>query len=211
MKGAEVKDDNPHTQHYYSKSPRRSNKSYMIKFTVKGQIIELASSGGVFSKGKVDLGTQILLGSITLPEHGNALDLGCGYGVIGITVAKMRPRMMVTLIDVNPVAVKLAAQNIERNAVGNAVAMTSDLYSALGDSCFDIIVSNPPLAAGYAVIFPMIEGAASHLNEGGQLVFVLRKGVNAIPKKMEVVFGNVELVSRKSGYRVFRSVKRPAV
>lgn len=198
----------PGAQHYYSKSPRRSNKVYMIKFTVKGHIIELASSGGVFSKEKVDLGTQILLGSLSLPERGEALDLGCGYGAIGITVAKMRPGMRVTLVDVNPIAVKLAAQNIERNAVSNAVAIASDLYSALEGSCFDIIVSNPPLAAGYAVIFPMIEGAASHLRDGGQLVFVLRKGVNAIPKKMENVFGNVELVSRKSGYRVFRSIKR---
>ncbi len=202
--------NNSGAQHYYSKSPRRSDKSYVIKFTLKGRIIELASSGGVFSKGKVDLGTQVLLASLDLPERGKVLDLGCGYGVIGITMAKLRPGLKVTMADVNPIAVKLASQNIERNAVRNAVALASDLYSAFDGMAFDMIVSNPPLAAGYAIIFPMIEGAIPHLNDNGCLVLVLRKGVNAIPKKMEGVFGNVELVSRKSGYRVFRSQKTPS-
>ncbi len=198
------------TQHYYSSSPRRSDKSYVIKFTLKGRIIELASSGGVFSKDKVDLGTQVLLSSLDLPERGDVLDLGCGYGVIGITIAKLRPGIKVTMADVNPVAIKLACQNIERNGVGNASALVSDLYSALGGATFDMIVSNPPLAAGYAVIFPLIEGALPSLKPGGRLVLVLRKGVNAIPRKMEAVFGNVTLASRKSGYRVFISKSAPS-
>lgn len=197
-------------QHYYSRSPRRSDRSYVIKFTIKGRIIELASSGGVFSKEKVDLGTQVLLASLELPDRGALLDLGCGYGAIGITIAKLRPGIKVTMADVNPIAVKLATQNIERNAVDNASAVISDLYSGLGGARFDMIVSNPPLAAGYAVIFPMIEGAFNSLNPCGRLVLVLRKGINAIPKRMEEVFGNVTLVSRRSGYRVFMSEMMPS-
>jgi 16S rRNA G1207 methylase RsmC len=82
----------------------------LIKFTLKGRIIELASSGGVFSKDKVDLGTQVLLSRLDLPERGDVLDLGCGYGVIGITIAKLRPGIKVTMADVNPSQSSLRAR-----------------------------------------------------------------------------------------------------
>jgi 16S rRNA (guanine1207-N2)-methyltransferase len=111
------------------------------------------------------------------------------------------------MVDTNPVAVRLAKGNIVANDLENADALESDLYSGLAGKSFNTIVSNPPLASGYKVIFPMIEGAKEHLIEGGSLQIVLRKGVKAIPAKMKEVFGNVEIISRKSGYRVFRSRK----
>ncbi len=170
--------------------------------------MELASCSGVFSKDRVDLGTLVLLESLSLPEKGDLLDIGCGYGVIGIVVAKARPGMRVTMAEVNPVAVRLVEENLERNCVTNAEVVRSDLYEGLTGRKFDMIVTNPPLAAGYKVVFPLIGGAREHLREGGYLQMVLRKGVNAIPRKMGEVFGNVELVSKGSGYKVFRSVRR---
>jgi 16S rRNA (guanine1207-N2)-methyltransferase len=133
--------------------------------------------------------------------------MGCGCGVIGIAVAKFRPMLKVTLVDVNPLAIMLSKENAEINGISNSIVMQSDLYSNLEGKQFDLIISNPPLAAGYKVIFPLIEGAKSHLKEGCSLQIVLRKGVNAIPKKMAEIFGNVDLISKKSGYRVFRSIK----
>lgn len=172
---------------------------------LRGQRIELDSCSGVFSKDKIDNGTMLLVASMELPEVGTLLDVGCGCGAVGIAAARLKPRLKVTMIDINPVAVRLTRGNIEANGLENAEAIESDLYSKLGNRCFDTIVSNPPLAAGYRVIFPMIEGAKGHLSREGSLQLVLRKGVRAIPAKMEEIFGNVETISKKSGYRVFRS------
>lgn len=156
------------------------------------------------------MGTLILIDSLKLSDSGEVLDMGCGYGVIGISIAKLYPALKVTMVDVNPAAVKLVRENIDKNVVPNAEVLHSDLYSVLGGRLFDAIVSNPPLAAGYKTIFPMIEGAYHHLKEGGFLQIVLRKGINAIPRRMEEVFKNVTAVSKKSGYRVFRSFKIPS-
>jgi len=196
-----------HTSHYYDSRPPKPKRHFIIKLNVKGQFLEFVSSSGVFSKDKVDLGTMVLIDSLELPDSGEVLDMGCGYGAIGIAIAKLYPSFKVTMVDVNPAAVKLVRENIDRNYVHNAEVMQSDLYSMLGGRVFDAIVSNPPLAAGYKTIFPMIEGAYSHLKEGGFLQIVLRKGVNAIPRKMEEVFQNVKTVSKESGYRVFKSSK----
>ncbi|MCX8181576.1 MAG: methyltransferase [Candidatus Methanomethyliaceae archaeon] len=193
--------------HYFTKSKIKKTRKYNIRFDFRGQTISLVSSGGVFSKDHVDLGTLVLLESLSLPEEGEVLDMGCGYGALGIAIAKSRPKLKVTMVDVNPLAVKLARENIEINQVKNATALRSDLYSELEGKKFDIIFSNPPLAAGYKIIFPMIEGANFFLKESGCLVLVLRKGTNAIPQKMKEVFNNVSLISRKSGYKVFLSKK----
>jgi 16S rRNA (guanine1207-N2)-methyltransferase len=179
----------------------------MLNMEIRGQRIELESCSGIFSKDRVDNGTLLLVASMELPEEGSLLDMGCGCGAVGIAAARLKPRLKVTMVDTNPVAVKLARGNIAANGLDNAEVLESDLYSNLTGRCFDSIVSNPPLASGYKVIFPMIEGAKAHLKDGGSLQLVLRKGVNAIPAKMEAVFGNVEIASRKSGYRVFRSKK----
>lgn len=79
---------------------------------------------------------------MVLPEE-EILDMGCGCGVIGITVAKVRPRSRVTMVDINPTAIKLAKENIETNSVTNATAINSDLYSGLEGQKFDLIISNP--------------------------------------------------------------------
>ena len=194
-------------RHYFSKKPAVAGKRFELRLEIGGRCIRLCSCGGIFSKDRVDRGTIVLLTSLILPEKGKVLDMGCGCGVIGTAIASMRPKLRVTMVDVNPLAVKLAVENIEDNEIPNAEAFQSDLYSNLDDRLFDTIVSNPPLAAGYKVIFPLIEGAADHLKQGGSLQLVLRKGVNAIPKRMKEVFGNVELSSRQSGYKVFRSIK----
>jgi len=204
-----VSDMGQHASHYYDSRPVQPKRRFFIRLNIRGQFLEFASSSGVFSKDKVDLGTLVLIDSLELPDSGEVLDMGCGYGAIGIAIAKLYPALKVTMVDVNPAAVKLVRENIERNDVQNAEVLHSDLYSLLGGRYFDAIVSNPPLAAGYKTIFPMIEGAFGHLRDGGFLQIVLRKGVNAIPRKMEDVFQNITTVSKKSGYRVFRSLKNP--
>jgi 16S rRNA (guanine1207-N2)-methyltransferase len=193
--------------HYFSKKQPPAKRNFKLNMELKGYRIELNSCSGIFSKDKIDNGTMLLAASMELPEEGTLLDLGCGCGAVGIAAARMKPRLKVTMVDINPVAVRLTRGNIEANGLENAEVLESDLYSNLEGRYFDAIVSNPPLAAGYKVIFPLIEGAGTHLSKGGSLQLVLRKGVKAIPAKMTEVFGNVETISKKSGYRVFRSRK----
>ncbi len=193
--------------HYFSRKQPPAKKNFKLNMELRGQRIELESCSGIFSKDKIDNGTMLLAASMELPEEGSLLDMGCGCGAVGIAAARMKPRLRVTMVDVNPVAVRLTKVNIEANGVENSEALESDLFSNLEGRCFDVIVSNPPLAAGYRVIFPLIEGAKEHLLPGGSLQIVLRKGVKAIPAKMYAVFGNVETISKKSGYRVFKSRK----
>lgn len=198
--------------HYFTGKIKDKRRNYEIKFDFEGVVVKLLSCDGVFSKKHVDMGTKVLLKGLfeclKIPESLEVLDLGCGYGVIGITIAKMRPKASVTMVDVNPIAVKLARENARMNELSNVTVIRSDLYSQLKGRKFDLIVSNPPLAAGYKIVFPLIEGARDHLKENGSLVLVLRKGLNTIPNKMLEIFGNVDVVIKKSGYRVFQSIKR---
>lgn len=191
--------------HYFSRKQPHAKRSFKLNMELRGVRIELESCSGIFSKDRIDNGTMLLIASMELPDEGSILDLGCGCGAIGIAAARLKPGLKVTMVDTNPVAVRLARENIGANYLDNAEAFESDLYSAVEGSSFDVIVSNPPLAAGYRVIYPLIEGAKSHLVRGGSLQLVLRKGVKAIPAKMNEVFGNVQTLSKKSGYRVFCS------
>ncbi|MEM4706304.1 MAG: methyltransferase [Candidatus Methanomethylicaceae archaeon] len=198
--------------HYFIGKVKDKRREYEIKFNFEGVMIRLLSCNGVFSKKHIDTGTEVLLKGLfeclRIPENLEILDLGCGYGVIGIVIAKMRPKSNITMVDINPIAIRLAKENVKINELSNVKVIRSDLYSQLENKKFDLIVSNPPLAAGYKIIFPLIERAKEHLKENGSLVLVLRKGLNTIPKKMFETFGNVNIIIKKSGYRVFQSIKR---
>lgn len=201
-----------YNSHYFTGEVVGKRKTYEIKFDFAGDTIKFVSSNGVFSKDHIDLGTKILLKALfeymQMPEEFDMLDLGCGYGVIGIIVAKMRPKANITMVDINPIAIRLARKNVEINRLSNITIIRSDLFSQLRGKKFDFIVSNPPLAAGYKVIFSLIEGAKEHLKENGSIILVLKKGHNTISRKMLETFGNVNIVIKKSGYRVFQSIKR---
>ncbi|MCS7097629.1 MAG: methyltransferase [Candidatus Methanomethyliaceae archaeon] len=198
--------------HYFTGEVGDKRRSYEIKFDFAGNTVRFVSSDGVFSKTHIDPGTKILLKALfecmEMPEEFDVLDLGCGYGVIGIIIAKMRPKANITMVDVNPIAIRLARKNVEINGLSNVTIIRSDLYSQLKGRKFDFIVSNPPLAAGYKVVFSLIEGAKEYLKENGSIILVLKKGHNTISRKMAETFGNVNIIIKKSGYRVFQSIKR---
>ncbi|MGQ9759136.1 MAG: class I SAM-dependent methyltransferase [Candidatus Methanomethylicaceae archaeon] len=133
--------DQSSPSHYFTKLIGGKKRKYSIHLNFAGHSLSLTSSSGVFSKERVDLGTMVLLESLSLPEEGEILDMGCGYGVIGIGVAKSRPKVRVTLVDVNPIAIRLARENIEKNQITNATVIRSDLYSQLKGK--NLILSSP--------------------------------------------------------------------
>lgn len=198
------------SEHYFSENPTSPEERGLIKTRLRGIDFTFETSSGVFSHRRVDNGTRLLVESMGLPGEGRLLDLGCGYGVIGIVAAKLNPRLDVWMTDVNTRAVALAEGNTARNGV-RATIKHGSLYEPVESEAFDAIVTNPPISAGMAnVVEPMISGAPAHLNPGGsfQLVVQSNKGGRTVAGFIEAAFGEAVVVARGSGYRVLKGVKR---
>ncbi len=196
------------SNHYYSKRPSTPRRRTVISDIIRGIPIELITEPGVFSPKRIDPGTRLLIENLDIPEKGTALDMGCGYGVIGIILAKINPALKVYLVDINKRAIELAKINAKINKVQDRViVLQGNLYEPVRDKKFNLIASNPPISAGLKIVGKIVEEAKNHLVEKGIIEIVLRKGVNTISSLMEKTYGNVEIVARKSGYKVLKSIK----
>jgi len=145
-----------------------------------------------------------------LPEEGSVLDLGCGYGPIGIVAARMNSNIKVYMTDINERATKLAARNINRNKVTNVQVVQGNLYEAVKELTFNTILTNPPISAGiHKIVIPMIQESITHLEPEGSLQLVVQsnKGGKTLTKLMKETYSNVEVLARGGGYRVLQSVK----
>ena len=190
--------------HYYSKKQESPLNLKTISAVLRGKRMEFYTGSGVFSRDKIDDGSYILIENVIIRKGWKVLDLGCGYGAVGISIAKSE-NADVVLADVNERAVHLAGKNIELNKV-NASARTSDLFSNIPEK-FDTILLNPPQSAGKKLCFQMIEESKEHLNKNGLLQLVARpkKGGRTLAEKMKEVFGNVEVISKGAGFSVYVS------
>ncbi len=201
------------SDHYFSRRPSSRVKLGLVRCRLRGMGFEFLTSSGIFSHKKLDLGTRLLVESMVLPESGRVLDVGCGYGPVGIVAARLVPGLEVWMTDVNERAVRLAERNCERNGVA-CVVREGDLYGPVGEMEFDVVLSNPPFSAGMRrVVEPLVDGAWDHLVEGGSLQAVVRTNVGgrALAGLMEGRFRGVEVLGRGSGFRVLRSVRRGSV
>ena len=171
---------------------------------------EFETSSGVFSGKRLDPGTRLLIENLQLPSSGRILDLGCGYGPVGIFIAKKKPTLEVWMTDINTRAFELTRLNVERNRVKNVISVQGNLYEPVEGKLFNLIVSNPPISAGLKkVVEPMIRLAPLHLENEGvfQLVVQSNKGGRTVASIIDHSFGNVEIVAKKSGYRVLKGDK----
>ncbi len=195
-------------EHYFSETQSSKLDLGLITVHPRRQYLEFVTARGVFSRKRLDRGTRLLIESMILPGKGLVLDLGCGYGPIGIAAAVFNPSLQVVMTDTNRRAVKLARINIDRNHVSNAEVRQGWLYDPVEGMTFDSILSNPPLAAGLKkVIVPLLGGAYDHLNPGASLQIVVRKssGGEKIRDLMADIFGDVDTVARGGGYHVLLS------
>jgi 16S rRNA (guanine1207-N2)-methyltransferase len=120
--------------------------------------LEFVTDSGVFSHRRIDVGTRLLIDSMILPTEGAFLDLGCGYGPIGIVASRLRPGLRVWMTDINARAVALTEENAARNRAGIVKALQGSLYEPVKELEFDVIVSNPPISAGMRkVVMPLLE------------------------------------------------------
>jgi 16S rRNA (guanine1207-N2)-methyltransferase len=196
--------------HYYTEQPKSELRYGLVRACLCGKTFEFVTASSVFSIKRIDLGTQVLIEAMQLPEKGCVLDIGCGYGVIGIAAAKFHPQLHVVLTDVNRRAVLLVRQNAEKNHVQNVEAHEGSLYEPVQGQCFDCILSNPPVSAGMDTVLAIIQGAPAALKCGGTLQMVVRSkiGKKTLPEAFTDAFGNFKVLAIESGYRVLIGKKR---
>lgn len=196
------------SDHYYTGRPASERREERFEAVLRGARITLLSDAGVFSKKKVDKGTRLLIEAASLPESGPLLDLGCGYGPIGLALARLMPEAEVYMVDINERAVELARRAAELNGIENVRILHGDGFDPLPpDLRFQAILTNPPYRAGNAVVFKMIEESARRLEVGGTFTCVgrTRQGAKTVRARIEESFGNVTEPALGGGYRVMEA------
>lgn len=197
------------SQHYYSQQPETRHDRREIQTVLRGKKFRLISDAGVFSKGDIDYGSRALIEAMEIPDGSAVLDVGCGYGPIGLAAAVLNPAGHVTMVDINNRAVELSRENARNNGIGNVTVLQSDVLSAVAEQRFDIVLTNPPIRAGKAVVHQIFEEAYRQLNEGGSLWIVIQKkqGSPSAVAKLESLFPEVEELGKDKGYRIIRAKK----
>ncbi|MFC4765958.1 class I SAM-dependent methyltransferase [Effusibacillus consociatus] len=191
--------------HYFSNQPVVGHDLRLIRQKLRGFNLEFWTDAGVFSKGGIDFGSALLIETMEISEKDRVLDVGCGYGPIGITAAKLAVNGSVLMIDINERAVELARKNLTQNAVQNAEVRVSNLFEQVAEKDFDRIFTNPPIRAGKAVVHQIFEEAGRRLTPRGELWVVIQKkqGAPSARKKLEELFEDVQDKAKDAGYRIF--------
>ena len=191
---------------YYAENPDAAHDIHELRVELLGEKMTFLTDAGVFSKKMVDFGSQLLLKCVEVNEGETVLDVGCGYGPLGLSLAKAYGAQA-TMVDINNRALDLARQNAERNKV-EARIFQSNIYEQV-EGKFDHVISNPPIRVGKQVVHEIIEKSRDFLKDGGDLTIVIQKkqGAPSAKSKMEDVFGNCEIVRKDKGYYILRSVK----
>ena len=197
-------------QHYFIEKQHSPNDYFEFEDTIADMKFKFRSCDSIFSKDEIDEGTRTLLDTIftKVDLKGNGLDLGCGYGVIGMSIIK-KLGLNCDMLDVNGTAVELARHNLMLNGVrsGSKVFKSNGFEGVEGK--YDFIVTNPPIKTGKAVLFELMQGCFDHLNEGGTLTLVIRKshGEESLKKKLTEIFGNCEILKRNKGFYILHSTR----
>lgn len=185
---------------------RMSAPAATINATVKGVELRLRTTPGLFSPRAVDAGTLAMLSCVDFGPEDKVLDLGCGYGVVGLVAAKLGRADRVYLLDKDPSAVEIATINLAANDAGGATVVLSDGFRSFFETGFDKILCNPPYQADFAVPKHFIEKGFNRLVVGGSLFMVTKREL-WYRNKITSVFGGVR-VSEVGGYFVFEATRK---
>lgn len=199
-------------QMYFATAPNAKHDERVVDYRVDGIDLKFITDAGVFSKLRIDYGSGVLIKimkEITFPAE-NILDVGTGYGPIGLFAAKFWPDQRVDMVDVNERALSLAKKNANFNHINNVNIYSSDVYNQVtDDKKYGLILTNPPIRAGKKVVDAILTGAFNHLVSGGNILVVIQKkqGAPSARKLMERTYGNCEILNRDKGYYILRSIK----
>lgn len=198
------------SEHYYSKTQSTESNPKYWNFTLRDYPFRFKTDNGVFSKSEVDFGSRLLIEMFEPPAiEGNILDVGCGYGPIGLTAAKLMNDRLVHMVDVNSRALVLARENAELNHIHNVDIYESDRLKNVKNDQFAAVLTNPPIRAGKNVVHDIFEQSYHRLQQGGDLWVVIQKkqGAPSAIEKLSEFFNEVETVVKKKGYYIIRAKK----
>ena len=197
-------------EHYYTNNPTTQSHEKLIHSTIVNENLKFYTDNGVFSKESVDFGTKTMLESFsTEKENAKVADIGCGYGVISIFLAKKYPTFRFTMVDVNNRVLELSKKNIELNKIENKVEVLESSSFDNVEGNFDIVLTNPPIRAGKKIVHKIMTDSYEHLNAQGELWVVIQKkqGMASCKKLLEDTFSMVEVVTKNKGYYILKAVK----
>ena len=191
---------------YYTREPGSESRPAECEFTYRGRNLRFTTDAGVFSRGELDPGTRLLMEALPEDLAGDILDLGCGWGPIGIGIKAAFPETRVWMADVNLRALDRSRENAARNGV-QVTCEESDGFAGLSGLMFDAVVTNPPIRAGKQTIYQMFADARAHLRPGGSLYLVIRKqqGAESCVKYLKTLYASVEKLDRSGGYWVLEA------
>lgn len=191
--------------HYFENDESLKSDIKEVKVYINNQPYIFTTDNGIFSKKGLDFGTRTLLENIDIKKiSGNVLDFGCGYGAIGIYVAK-NTNANVHMIDINKRSLKLALKNADINHV-NVKIYESNIYANVKEK-FDYIITNPPIRVGKKILYEILFSAKNILNHNGELLLVINKdqGAKSLMRDLEEVY-KVELITKNKGFYIIRAI-----
>lgn len=198
-------------QMYYAANPTTEHDEHVVDYHVAGIDLKFTTDAGVFSKMRVDYGSGVLIKQMTqvsFPAKG-ILDVGAGYGPLGLFAAKFWPEQTVEMTDVNERGLALAKRNATMNQISNVAIYQSNVYEKIADDKkFGLIVTNPPIRAGKSVVTSILSGAKNHLVKDGKILVVIQKkqGEPSARKLLKATFGNCTILDRDKGYYILQAV-----
>ncbi|WP_043931583.1 class I SAM-dependent methyltransferase [Bacillus sp. EB01] len=196
------------SEHYYSKKPSSESSPKHWDFTLRGQRLRFKTDSGVFSRNEVDFGSRLLIETFIPPDlDGPMLDVGCGYGPIGLALAKTFTDQIVHMVDVNERALELAVENAKANGIENVRIYESDRLHNVKETGFSVILTNPPIRAGKKTVHDIFFQSRKVLANEGELWVVIQKkqGAPSALDKLNELFGDVTIVDKEKGYYIIRA------
>lgn len=194
---------------YFENNDNLKSEEREIKFYFMGTNLKFIVDNGVFSKNNVDFGSSLLLRELMIKkETTKVLDVGCGYGPIGITIAKCHPLLNVDMVDINLRALGLAKKNATLNNVDNVTIFESNIYENV-TSKYDLIITNPPIRAGKNIVHSILLEGYNYLNNKGSLWCVIQKkqGAESALKALKEKYQEVIIHAKDKLYYIIEAIK----
>jgi len=194
--------------HYFINDNNLKSNKKVIKINFDNKEISLYTDNGVFSKEHFDYGTKLLIKNfLTEEKKGRVLDLGCGYGIIGIILSDNK-NLFIDMVDINKRALDLTCENLKLNNINNAKCFESNIYSNIVEK-YNYIITNPPIRAGKDTIRKFLFDANNYLTDNGEVWFVMRKdhGVKSMIKELEKMY-LIKIIDKEKGFYIVQLKKK---